>query len=56
MNGKLKIQEIARQTGLSISTVSRVLAGKANTSAERAARCWTVRSKTAFCRVFPAAG
>lgn len=34
MNGKLKIQEIARQTGLSISTVSRVLAGKANTSAE----------------------
>ncbi|MBX9332253.1 helix-turn-helix domain-containing protein, partial [Serratia marcescens] len=26
MNGKLKIQEIARQTGLSISTVSRVLA------------------------------
>jgi DNA-binding LacI/PurR family transcriptional regulator len=33
MNGKLKIQEIARQTGLSISTVSRVLAGKANTSA-----------------------
>lgn len=32
MNGKLKIQEIARQTGLSISTVSRVLAGKANTS------------------------
>ncbi|EPA6640274.1 TPA: LacI family DNA-binding transcriptional regulator [Serratia marcescens] len=34
MNGKLKIQEIARQTGLSISTVSRVLAGKANTSSE----------------------
>ncbi|MGQ8817827.1 LacI family DNA-binding transcriptional regulator [Serratia sp. NA_13] len=34
MNGKLKIQEIARQTGLSISTVSRVLAGKSNTSAE----------------------
>ncbi|MFI8416597.1 LacI family DNA-binding transcriptional regulator [Serratia sp. NPDC078593] len=33
MNGKLKIQEIAHQTGLSISTVSRVLAGKANTSA-----------------------
>ncbi|OWF76262.1 cytochrome-c peroxidase [Yersinia rohdei] len=32
MNGKLKIQEIANQTGLSISTVSRVLAGKANTS------------------------
>jgi len=32
MNGKLKIREIARQTGLSISTVSRVLAGKANTS------------------------
>ena len=34
MNGKLKIQEIARQTGLSISTVSRVLAGKSNTSVE----------------------
>lgn len=34
MNGKLKIQQIARQTGLSLSTVSRVLAGKANTSAE----------------------
>ncbi|WP_145595321.1 LacI family DNA-binding transcriptional regulator [Yersinia aleksiciae] len=34
MNGKLKIQEIANQTGLSISTVSRVLAGKANTSAK----------------------
>lgn len=33
MNGKLKITLIARQTGLSISTVSRVLAGKANTSA-----------------------
>ncbi|KMV68093.1 cytochrome C peroxidase [bacteria symbiont BFo1 of Frankliniella occidentalis] len=32
MNGKLKIAEIARQTGLSISTVSRVLAGKMNTS------------------------
>ncbi|WON75866.1 LacI family DNA-binding transcriptional regulator [Serratia sp. UGAL515B_01] len=34
MNGKLKIKEIARQTGLSISTVSRVLAGKSNTSAK----------------------
>lgn len=34
MNGKLKIQQIANQTGLSISTVSRVLAGKANTSAK----------------------
>ncbi len=33
MGGKLKISEIARQTGVSISTVSRVLAGKANTSA-----------------------
>lgn len=32
MNGKLKIREIALQTGLSISTVSRVLAGKSNTS------------------------
>ncbi len=37
MGGKLKIGEIARQTGLSISTVSRVLAGKSNTS-ERAKR------------------
>ena len=34
MGGKLKITEIARQTGVSISTVSRVLAGKANTSAK----------------------
>ncbi len=32
MNGKLKIQQIADHTGLSISTVSRVLAGKSNTS------------------------
>ncbi|PWC18939.1 LacI family DNA-binding transcriptional regulator [Brenneria corticis] len=32
MSGKLKIREIAFQTGLSISTVSRVLSGKANTS------------------------
>lgn len=32
MNGKLKIREIAAQTGLSISTVSRVLSGKSNTS------------------------
>jgi DNA-binding LacI/PurR family transcriptional regulator len=30
MAGKLKINEIARQTGVSISTVSRVLAGKSN--------------------------
>jgi DNA-binding LacI/PurR family transcriptional regulator len=33
LNGKLKIQQIADHTGLSISTVSRVLAGKSNTSA-----------------------
>ena len=32
MDKKLKITEIARQTQLSISTVSRVLSGKANTS------------------------
>lgn len=32
MSKKLKIAQIAAQTGLSISTVSRVLAGKANTS------------------------
>lgn len=32
MSKKLRIAEIAAQTGLSISTVSRVLAGKANTS------------------------
>ncbi|WP_460095599.1 LacI family DNA-binding transcriptional regulator [Pseudomonas sp. H3_E03] len=29
--GKLHIAEIAAQTGLSIATVSRVLAGKSNT-------------------------
>lgn len=34
MSGKLKIKEIAELTGVSISTVSRVLAGKSNTSAE----------------------
>lgn len=33
MTGKLKIREIAEQSGVSISTVSRVLAGKSNTSA-----------------------
>lgn len=33
MSGKLKIREIAAQSGLSVSTVSRVLAGKSNTSA-----------------------
>lgn len=34
MGGKLKISEIAAQTGVSVSTVSRVLAGKSNTSAK----------------------
>lgn len=34
MAGKLKIREIAALTGLSTGTVSRVLAGKANTSAQ----------------------
>ncbi|MDP5238847.1 LacI family DNA-binding transcriptional regulator [Uliginosibacterium sp. 31-16] len=33
MAGKLRIKEVAENTGLSVSTVSRVLAGKANTSA-----------------------
>jgi DNA-binding LacI/PurR family transcriptional regulator len=33
MAGKLKIREISAQAGVSISTVSRVLAGKSNTSA-----------------------
>ena len=33
MDKKLKVSEIAARTGLSVSTVSRVLAGKANTSA-----------------------
>ena len=33
MVGKLKIRELAAQTGVSMSTVSRVLAGKSNTSA-----------------------
>ena len=33
MDKKLKVSEIAGRTGLSVSTVSRVLAGKANTSA-----------------------
>ena len=34
MAGNLKIREIALQSGVSVSTVSRVLAGKANTSAK----------------------
>lgn len=38
MSKSLKISEIARQTGLSISTVSRVLAGKSNTSEAARAR------------------
>ena len=33
VGGKLKIREIAAQSGVSMSTVSRVLAGKSNTSA-----------------------
>ena len=32
MDKKLRVAEIAARTGLSASTVSRVLAGKANTS------------------------
>jgi DNA-binding LacI/PurR family transcriptional regulator len=32
MSGKLRVREIARQTGVSISTVSRALAGKSNIS------------------------
>ena len=42
LKGKLNIQQIADQTGLSISTVSRVLAGKNNTSTrarERVMEC-----------------
>ena len=38
MDKKLKIADIAARTGLSPSTVSRVLAGKANTSAQRPSR------------------
>lgn len=38
MSGKLKIREIARQTGVSVSTVSRALAGKANISAHNRQR------------------
>ncbi|MFT8211652.1 MAG: LacI family DNA-binding transcriptional regulator [Symbiopectobacterium sp.] len=41
MNGKLKIKEIAAQTGLSISTVSRVLSGKFNTSEKAKQRVLT---------------
>ncbi|PUW21567.1 cytochrome-c peroxidase, partial [Cronobacter sakazakii] len=37
MSKKLQVARIAEQTGLSLSTVSRVLAGKANTS-EKARR------------------
>ena len=38
MKGKLNITALARETGLSISTVSRVLAGKSNTSATARSR------------------
>ena len=38
MDKRLKITEIAARTQLSISTVSRVLAGKANTSEKARAR------------------
>ena len=38
LKGKLNIQQIADQTGLSISTVSRVLAGKNNTSVKARAQ------------------
>lgn len=40
MDKKLKVSEIAARTGLSVSTVSRVLAGKANTSARARQRYW----------------
>jgi transcriptional regulator with XRE-family HTH domain len=44
MDKRLKITEIAARTQLSISTVSRVLAGKANTSEKsRAPEYWLVR-------------
>jgi DNA-binding LacI/PurR family transcriptional regulator len=42
MTSKLRVREIAQLTGVSISTVSRVLAGKANTSVE-------VRQKVLAC-------
>lgn len=42
MSGRLKIKEIAAQAGVSVSTVSRVLAGKANASA-------SVRQKVLEC-------
>lgn len=42
MTARLKVREIAQLTGVSISTVSRVLAGKANTSA-------AVREKVLAC-------
>lgn len=43
MDKRLKITEIAARTRLSISTVSRVLAGKANTSEKHGQRCWHAR-------------
>ncbi len=38
MSGKLKMKQIATQTGYSISTVSRVLSGKSYTSEKHARR------------------
>lgn len=40
MDKRLKIREIAARTQLSISTVSRVLAGKSNTSDNAGVSCW----------------
>jgi transcriptional regulator with XRE-family HTH domain len=44
MDKKLKIAEIAARTGLSASTVSRVLAGKRIPATRRAGRCWSARA------------
>ncbi len=45
MDKRLKITEIAARTQLSISTVSRVLAGKANTSEKARAKGAGVRAR-----------
>jgi DNA-binding LacI/PurR family transcriptional regulator len=44
MDKRLKITEIAARTQLSISTVSRVLAGKRIPAKKRAQRCWRARA------------
>ncbi|MGK9559363.1 LacI family DNA-binding transcriptional regulator, partial [Salmonella enterica subsp. enterica] len=54
MTGKLKIRQIAELTGLSPSTVSRVLAGKANVSPQAKEKVFTHARNMGILRDIPA--